>query len=391
MLSALAARLGPRPDSLVAWMCQGDARRNRLWFPVLNLVWLFWMVAAPWMTGRAQPLVVAATLGSLVVFLALYHRSWYGPRASLAACTLGIALMGLAIIPVNSSWSYVIYAGSMLPFLARGWRLVGWLALLLAAFAATALASGFYSPVGLLGCAITTGMIAFLNVIFRSNLERDAELRLSQDEVRRLAAAAERERIGRDLHDLLGHTLSLVAIKAELARKLIARDGAAAARELADIERVARESLAQVREAVTGMRAPALAAEAASARLMLEAAHIRFEDEGLAQGLGLAPEAEAALAMNLREAVTNVQRHARASLVQVRLQTDGPSTVLSVEDNGIGATTAAGGRGNGLAGMAERLAALGGRLDVEARPGGGTLLRMAVPRQAALEFKPGAA
>jgi two-component system sensor histidine kinase DesK len=128
------------------------------------------------------------------------------------------------------------------------------------------------------------------------------------------------------------------------------------------------------------MRAPVLAAELASARLMLEAADIRFEQSGLelAPALALAPEAEAALAMGLREAVTNVQRHARAGQVRVRLQASGDAAELSVQDDGRGAGPGTA-RGNGLAGMEERLRALGGRLLLEAAPGQGTLLRLFVP------------
>jgi two-component system sensor histidine kinase DesK len=240
--------LQARPDSLVAWISQDGRRPGQLWFPVINLIWLFWMVAAPWLVKQRWPGTVPATFASLAVFLLLYHRAWYGPRAQLPAVTLAIALLGLAMIPLNSSWSYVIYAASFLPFCVRGWRrAAAWLALLLAAQFAASLASGWFSPASAAVALVMTATIAVLNIVFRANLERDAELRLTQDEVRRLATAAERERIGRDLHDLLGHTWSLVAVKAELARKLIARDPAAAARELADIEAVARQSLLQVR------------------------------------------------------------------------------------------------------------------------------------------------
>ena len=126
------------------------------------------------------------------------------------------------------------------------------------------------------------------------------------------------------------------------------------------------------------MRAPALAAELASARLMLEAADISFQHTGLDTAPALAPEAEAALALGLREAVTNVQRHARARHVQVRLQADGDAAELEVQDDGRGTREAR--RGNGLAGMEERLAALGGRLLLESLPGQGTRLRLRVPR-----------
>jgi two-component system sensor histidine kinase DesK len=381
------------PDSLVGWMSQGGQRPAQVWLPLLHLVWLLWMVAAPWLVKPYRGWVVAITLASLLPFLLLYHRAWYGPRQQLVACIAAIALMGLAMVPVNSSWSYVIYAATMIPFATRGWRTAGWLTLLLAAFVAVALASGWFSPAGAVMAAAMTAAIAVLNIVYRHSQERDAALRLTQDEVRRLATTAERERIARDLHDLLGHTWSLVAVKAELARKLVSRDAAAAERELADIERVARQSLAQVREAVAGMRAPALAAELASARLMLEAAHIGFEQSGLDQAPALAPQAEAALAMGLREAVTNVQRHARASHVQVRLQADGPDAELSVHDNGRGTGTgadtgASARRGNGLAGMQERLAALGGTLLLESAPGQGTLLRMRVPKAQQMQHGP---
>src|SRR5690242_11748500 len=127
--------------------------------------------------------------------------------------------------------------------------------------------------------------VGLMNVFFRRNQQQDAELRLSHDEVRRLAAATERERIGRDLHDLLGHTLSLVAVKSELAGRLLERDPSAARREIAGVERVAREALSQVRSAVTGIRAAGLVAELASARLLLESAGVLFEYRPPAQSL----------------------------------------------------------------------------------------------------------
>lgn len=374
--------LWPRPDSLLAWISQDGRRPAQMWFPVINLLWLFWMVAAPWLVPPRRPAVMLATVASLGLFVVLYQRAWCGPRAHLPRATAAIALLGLVMIVVNSSWSYVIYAGSFLPFCVRGWRrTAAWLALLLAAQFAVSVGSGWFSPANAAMALLMTATIAVLNIIFRASHDRDAALRLTQDEVRRLATAAERERIGRDLHDLLGHTWSLVAVKAELARKLVGRDPAAAEREMADIEAVARQSLLQVREAVSGMRAPMLAAELASARLMLEAADIRFEQSGLdlAPALALLPAAEAALAMGLREAVTNVQRHARASQVQVRLQARGDDAELSVHDNGRGAGAA---RGHGLTGMEERLRALGGRLLLETAPGQGTLLRLLVPRGA---------
>lgn len=373
---ALSEHFKAHPESLAAWYSLGGRRLAQLWFPLLNLVWLAWMVAAPWIVPPFRPWVLVVTLASVVIFLALYHQAWLGPRRRLGAVTLAIALMGLAMVLVNTSWTYVIYAACFIPFVARGWRAVGWLALLLLAFYLVATQVAHFAPKLALAAAAMSAVLAGMNFIARASHEKDAELRLTQDEVRRLATAAERERIGRDLHDLLGHTWSLVAVKAELAGKLLARDPPAAARELAEIELVARQSLAQVREAVSGMRAAALAAELASARLLLEAASIGFEPRGFETPPALQPAAEAALALGLREAVTNVQRHARARQVQVRLQTQGSHAELEVQDDGRGAGSR---RGHGLAGMSERLAALGGSLQIESAPGRGTRLRMRVP------------
>lgn len=203
---------------------------------------------------------------------------------------------------------------------------------------------------------------------------REAALRLSQDEVRRLAATAERERIGRDLHDLLGHTLSLIALKLELARKLADRDAAASRVHLEEAERVARHALAEVRSAVTGIRAVDLAAELASARLMLDSSQVALDYQP--PPASLPPELEAGLALVLREAVTNIARHARARQASVAFSRHGEQLELRIEDDGRGGIDA---EGNGIAGMRDRIRALGGSLLVHAPRGGGTRLQVRVP------------
>jgi two-component system sensor histidine kinase DesK len=218
-----------------------------------------------------------------------------------------------------------------------------------------------------------------MNLNFIRKAERDAELRMSHDEVRRLAATAERERIGRDLHDLLGHTLSLITLKSELANKLFDRDAAAAKREMTDVERVARDALAQVRHAVTGIRAAGFAAELASAKLLLESHGMRLE-YALAD-VAIPVDVETALAMTVREAVTNIQRHARATCASIALERMGGNLVLRIADNGRGGDIVP---GNGLSGMRERLAAIGAALRVESQRGHGTTLTatLPMPRQA---------
>jgi two-component system sensor histidine kinase DesK len=222
--------------------------------------------------------------------------------------------------------------------------------------------------------AAMTFIIGLIVNVERTSEEKDAELRLSHDEVRRLAATAERERIGRDLHDLLGHTLSLIALKSELANKLFDRDPTGAKREMADVERVARDSLAQVRRAVTGIRAAGFAAELASAKLLLESNGVHLDNE-LAE-VAIPVDIETALAMTVREAVTNIQRHARATRASIALERAGGRLVLRIADDGRGGDIVP---GNGLSGMRERLAAIGADLRVESQRGRGTTLTVSMP------------
>nr|WP_246191570.1 sensor histidine kinase [Pseudoxanthomonas gei] len=205
-------------------------------------------------------------------------------------------------------------------------------------------------------------------------MRADAQLRLSHEEVRRLAALAERERIGRDLHDLLGHTLSLVALKSDLASRLVGRDPAAARKEMEDVSGVARDALAQVRRAVSGIRAAGLAAELASARLLLESDGVRFSYE--IEPVPLSAEQETVLALAVREAVTNIQRHARAGGATVSLHSADQQVSLRIEDDGRGGAIVP---GNGLGGMRERIESLGGRLRVDAMPGQGTRVEVTLP------------
>jgi len=213
------------------------------------------------------------------------------------------------------------------------------------------------------------------------------ELREARAAVAHLAAAEERLRLARDLHDLLGHSLSLITIKSELAGRLMDQDKQEAARaQVADIENVARQSLTDVREAVGGYRRPTLSVELAAARTALTAAQIVLEaDPSVGDGRpGLGNEEAGVLAWALREAVTNVVRHGEgASVCTVTMdetwEGEGERyAVLEVADNGRGAGKS--GPGNGLSGLEERLALVEGRLETGQGPRGkGFRLRALVP------------
>jgi two-component system sensor histidine kinase DesK len=199
--------------------------------------------------------------------------------------------------------------------------------------------------------------------------------------VARLAVADERARIARDLHDTLGHSLSLIALKSELAGRLLPSDPGRSATEIADVERVAREALASVRETVSGYRTPSLAAELSGVRETLETARIQPEIEATSDELP--PAVDAVLAWTVREAITNVVRHSGARNVQIRVTRDGDWASARISDDGRGAADDRNvineGGGMGLAGLSERIAALGGVLEAGAPPGGGFQLDVRLP------------
>lgn len=328
---------------------------------------------------QAWQVWLVATLLSIAIFLPLFFGALRQRGASWFACVASIAALGYALTPVNvGANTYLIYAAACLPY--SGWALHRSIGAIVAGLALHALELqliGLPSKYVLFVPAVT-GVIAIAvcaaNHYQREKRLRQAELKLSHDEVRRLGALAERERIGRDLHDLLGHTLSLITLKAELAAKLFERDPHAARSEIVEVERVARDALAQVRRAVSGIRAAGLAAELASARLLLESGDVRLDYA--APAVALPVEIETVLALVVREAVTNIRRHAQASSARIGFSVQDGEVRLSIEDDGRGGAIEP---GNGLGGMRERLQAFGGRLEIRSVRGSGTRLLAAIP------------
>ena len=302
----------------------------------------------------------------------------------------GITALAAAFAPINPGSSTLwVFAAAGLCAVGPPAAVMRWVGVLLGVLAVEAwlapLSVWYWAP-----AAVFAVVIAGVKIHYSELHRADASLRLAHEEVARLAKVAERERIGRDLHDLLGHSLTLIALKSELAGKLVGRDPGAAGREIGEVERISREALAEVRSAVAGYRSADLAAELAGARLALIAAGV--EPRLAAAPVDLPRERASALALALREAVTNVVRHARASTCTVRLAAAEARVVLEVEDDGCGGVLR---EGSGLAGMRERIAALGGAVERRSGAGGmgvvggagsGTLLRVTVP---ALPSPPG--
>jgi two-component system sensor histidine kinase DesK len=366
--------MAPAPDSAVA---EAIRRGKSPWTDGVHLLWSLWIFLTPLFGGGYDLRWLLITLWSYPLFLWMYAKVLLAPRRHGWRYAIGMAVLSLVLLRwYPSGLSYFVFGCVMLRTSAQRPSLRGYILQLLAmnaVYVAVAVWIGYPQQMWLWVPAMTLVIGIIVNVEHASQ-EKDAALALSHDEVRRLAATAERERIGRDLHDLLGHTLSLITLKLELARKLSERDPDASRRELADAERVARSALAEVRSAVTGIRSTDLAAELASARLMLESSQVCLEYETLPGGLP--PTLEQGLALVVREATTNITRHARASRAQMLFVRDRDVLQLSIVDDGRGGV---GADGNGLAGMRDRVRALGGTISIESPRGGGTRLLVRVP------------
>jgi two-component system sensor histidine kinase DesK len=364
----------PAPDSAAA--C--DIRRGKSpWTGGIHLLWSMWIFLTPLFSGGYDLRWCLLTLLSYPVFLWLYVRILISPRRNGWRYALGMATLSLLLLRwYPSGLSYFVFGCVMLRVSGQRPRYRDYALQLLAMnLVYVAVAAWIGYPLSMwLWVPVMTFVIGTIINVEHAHQEKDAALALSQDEVRRLAATAERERIGRDLHDLLGHTLSLITLKLELSRKLFERDPAAAKHEMEDAERVAREALAQVRSAVTGIRATDLAAELASARLLLESAQVQLDYAAPPQGLP--PGAERALALLLREAVTNISRHAQATQATIEFVREEDAVQLSIHDNGCGGVAA---DGNGLSGMRARVRELGGSLSIDSPRGHGTRVLVRVP------------
>jgi two-component system, NarL family, sensor histidine kinase DesK len=349
-----------------------------------------WIWALPWMFFLAFPVadLVLTPRPALVrigagVLLAAFTAAYVsvfaqlgceGPalwRAELVVAVLGT---GLAFW-LGPSWCgllvYVSAAASV--GLPRRWV---WPAVAGAAGACAAVVG----LAGLLGELFFLPLLCVLTAFAlqgtRHLLSLNAQLVEARDELARNAVAEERLRFARDLHDLLGHSLSLIALKSELAGRLAEVDPARAKAEMADVEAAARRALAEVRDAVSGYRQVSCAQALAEARAALSGAGVAVRLP--ARVPTLPGPVDAALGWVVREATTNVLRHSGARAVTVTLTEDGAEAVLTVTDDGRGPADDTE-PGSGLAGLAERVGALGGALTGGAGRDGGYELRAVLP------------
>jgi two-component system sensor histidine kinase DesK len=314
-------------------------------------LWLMWMQVPLW--SASADLSEVRKRRATIAFLAVL------------AITLNLAL--------GSEWRVLFFhvnvaAGIML--LTRDAYVA------IAGLAVTTFALGIVS--GMAWLALPTAAIGLWATAFVRQVAAVAELRSAREELARLAVSEERLRFARDLHDLLGHSLSLITLKSELAGRLLPTAPEKAATEVHDIEGVARQALREVRQAVAGYRSPTLDEELAGASEMLEAAGItcRIDNEA-----GVLPNAvDAVLAWAVREGTTNVIRHSRAGHCRIVLARDGEEIYAEITDDGQGHQKENGEiSGSGLSGLTERVATFAGRVEFGSLPDGGFRLRVGLP------------
>ncbi|PYQ28742.1 MAG: two-component sensor histidine kinase [Acidobacteria bacterium] len=335
------------------------------WTPYAWLIYIVPFAITPLMEPRFATLGGwSLFLGATALFLVLYFRGYWARGRELMLVATAIAALGVVLWPYSAgAGALFIYAAAALGTLEKTRHAIIGVAavVLLVTVEAWLLNLPLFSAAWPFVFAIIVGAI---NIHFSQVGRSNARLRLAHDEIEHLAKLAERERIARDLHDLLGHTLSLVILKSELATKLADRDPERARDEIRDVERIAREALAQVRSAVSGYRAGGFENEVIHARNALATAGVALETE--ISKIPLPPAHEAVLALALREAITNIVRHAGARRCRVVLHTTSASCRMTISDDGRGGNAPF---GSGLTGMSERVSVLGGTLARDGRSG----------------------
>jgi len=285
-------------------------------------------------------LILTIGLTALVLLLSVLYGS------AFLWLFIGVSAIAGITLPFNSA-SVAVFSLTLLTLgisvvLGGDIRSANWLQIILLA---------------LLVRVLGLDMIGFMRL---SNALR--ELHIAREELARQAVTEERLRMARDLHDLLGHTLSMITLKSELAGRLLERDPRSATQEIREVERVARQALREVREVVAGYRQQTLQGELDGARQILEAAGVTCTIECTARTLS--PATDTVLAWAVREGVTNVIRHSRAGHCSIRITSTDNFTRAEVSNDGALLESSLTTRdGSGLSGLAERVAELGGHIE----------------------------
>jgi two-component system sensor histidine kinase DesK len=343
------------------------------WSPLLWVIYLGFFFIDP-VVNHASSRLWSFDIAGATLFLFLYFGLFAIERPINAIHIGGMLLLGMLFLPINSGAStFFIFAAAMLPFCVdtKNAALLGLLSVgVIGAVEGLLLHINRWT---LFFSALFPVIIGAGNTFFAERNRMNRKLRKANEEIEHLAKVAERERIARDLHDVLGHTLSVITLKSELAGKLMDRDPERAGKEIREVEQISRQALSDVRDAIRGYRCKGLVAELAQAKSTLETAGLTVQCDA-ATSMQLPAMHESVLSLAVREAVTNVVRHAQARSCSLRIEQHNGTCRLEIADDGQGFSTM---EGNGLRGMRERVEMLGGRL--ERKNKSGTTLTITLP------------
>ncbi len=342
------------------------------WLPYGWLVYLLIFLLYPF-EGHASALEWTLTIAAVAVFLPLYFWGYWLCGQRVLIPIAGMTLIGCVYAPWNAGASvFFVYAACFVGEIGDpglGVRYLGALiGIIVVESWALNLHPWFWGP-----ALIISALMGGVDIHFAQRRRMNRKLSMAQEEIEHLAKVAERERIARDLHDLLGHTLSIIILKSELASKIAEKDTARAIAEIRDVERISRDALAEVRQAVKGYRSTGLQSELRHAEETLRTAGIRVECS--ADAVPLSTAQETALVLALREAVTNVVRHAAATSCDVSVRRGDTFCELSIADDGRGGGAS---EGSGLSGMRHRIESLGGTLERDSAHGTRLVIRVPI-------------
>jgi two-component system sensor histidine kinase DesK len=331
--------------------------RDHGWAPYAWLVFLAFFYIQPIMEHPGWRSLMIAN-GLVAVFLVLYFSIFWVRSPFTYLLLVCMAAMGLGLASVNTGSSvFIIFTSSFIPWVT-GTAKRALLALSILVSAIALHAALFRPPPGfwVTSLVVTLG-VGLSNIHFADKNRDDFKLRMAQGEIEHLAKVAERERIARDLHDVLGHTLSVIIVKSTLAGKLLEKYPDKARSEIFDIERVSREAMAEIRNTLRGYSTYKLSEEIHRAESALSSAGVTLQSE--TAEIKLTPAQESVVALIMREAVTNVVRHAQAKNCRLRLAANNGDCIFEIQDDGRGGSLL---EGNGVRGMRERVEALGGTI-----------------------------
>ena len=366
-------------DCREGWRDSSQPPRHgwRFLFDYEHNIWLvflgFWVIE-PVPGPRAVHQVGLVSRRSRSLPFLLLAGAFRGRRRARRFWVLAMFLLGMIYVPINqSAWGIYIFIAASLPEVSESTNTVIGL-LLLQCGAIIAQSWSFHLSAWTWSMGLGFTLLVGMNRLRMEQKHRaDAKLRMAHEEIEQLAKTAERERIARDMHDILGHSLSLIVLKSELAGRLLGSQPTRAALEIAEIETTARQALAEVRKTISGYRSEGFASELTRAAQVLETAGVRLTRPATAPHL--TPRHEATLSLVLREAVTNIVRHAGARECSIEVSTAEDRTQLVIADDGRGDIRQ---EGNGLRGMRERVQESGGSLSLESSRG--TRLQIELPQ-----------